>query len=205
MDASLFGKKIAALRKQKGLTQAKLAEQLHVSNKAISRWETGEGYPEISILKPLATALGTTVDELLSDEDSTEKNNEPTMSEDEQKNKTYTEQLVTWSALLKFDYRTFWESLIVWNKLTCIFLCGAFLTVLYWIGKIIFHLETSNTEILTYLFCKAGFFSSLIGLLLGILKCGKRQTKDSILLIAFCYCFGYISLMMPHWLLTLLW
>lgn len=69
MDATEFGKKIMTLRKQKGLTQAKLAEQINVSNKTISRWETGEGFPEISLLKPLAKALGTTVDDLLSDEE----------------------------------------------------------------------------------------------------------------------------------------
>ena len=81
MDAAEFGKKIMMLRKQKGMTQTKLAEQINVSNKTISRWETGEGFPEISLLKPLAKALGTTVDELLGDEEASseeqtkEKNN----------------------------------------------------------------------------------------------------------------------------------
>ena len=65
MEAAEFGKRIMKLRKQKGMTQSKLAEQINVSNKAISRWETGEGFPEITLLKPLAKALGTTVDELL--------------------------------------------------------------------------------------------------------------------------------------------
>ena len=68
MEATEFGKRIMTLRKQKGMTQAQLAEQINVSNKTISRWETGEGFPEISLLKPLAKALGTTVDELLSEE-----------------------------------------------------------------------------------------------------------------------------------------
>ncbi|MBR6585629.1 MAG: helix-turn-helix transcriptional regulator, partial [Firmicutes bacterium] len=45
MNSKLFGEKISALRKAKGLTQAQLAESLNVSNKTISRWETGEGYP----------------------------------------------------------------------------------------------------------------------------------------------------------------
>lgn len=72
MEATEFGKKILKLRKQKGMTQAKLAEMLNVSNKTISRWETGEGFPEISLLKPLASALGTTVDELLSEEEKEE-------------------------------------------------------------------------------------------------------------------------------------
>lgn len=69
MNAEEFGKRIMELRKKKGLTQAKLAEQIHVSNKAVSRWETGEGFPEITLLKPLANALGVTVDDLLGEEE----------------------------------------------------------------------------------------------------------------------------------------
>lgn len=65
MDNKSFGEKIARLRKEQHLTQAQLAEKLHISNKTISRWETGEGYPEITLLAPLAEALGTTTDELL--------------------------------------------------------------------------------------------------------------------------------------------
>ncbi|MGN0736436.1 MAG: helix-turn-helix domain-containing protein [Anaerovoracaceae bacterium] len=62
-----FGTKIADLRKDKGLTQAQLADLLNISNKTVSRWETGEGYPEITLLAPLARALGVTVDELLAE------------------------------------------------------------------------------------------------------------------------------------------
>ena len=62
-----FGAKIADLRKEKGLTQAQLADLLNISNKTVSRWETGEGYPEITLLSPLARALGVTVDELLAE------------------------------------------------------------------------------------------------------------------------------------------
>ena len=63
-----FGAKIADLRKEKGLTQAQLADFLNISNKTVSRWETGEGYPEITLLSPLARALGVTVDELLAEQ-----------------------------------------------------------------------------------------------------------------------------------------
>ena len=62
-----FGAKIADLRKKKGLTQAQLADMLNISNKTISRWETGEGYPEVTLLSRLAKALGVTVDELLAE------------------------------------------------------------------------------------------------------------------------------------------
>jgi len=59
------GKFIAELRKNKRITQTELADLLKVSNSAISRWETGEGYPDISIFPRLAEILNVTVDELL--------------------------------------------------------------------------------------------------------------------------------------------
>ena len=58
MNDNNLAEKIAKLRKEKGLTQSQLAEMINVSNKTISRWETGEGYPEITLVMPLAKALG---------------------------------------------------------------------------------------------------------------------------------------------------
>ena len=66
MDAKTTGRFIAELRKQRGLTQKELAEQLMVTDKAVSRWETGKGLPDTSLLKPLAELLGVSVGELLS-------------------------------------------------------------------------------------------------------------------------------------------
>lgn len=56
---------IRTLREQKGLTQKQLAERLCVSDKTVSKWETGRGLPDISILMELAAALGVSVPELL--------------------------------------------------------------------------------------------------------------------------------------------
>lgn len=56
---------IATRRKALGLTQQQLADRLHLTNKAISKWETGEGLPDISVLKDLAEALEVSTDELL--------------------------------------------------------------------------------------------------------------------------------------------
>ncbi len=61
-----FHEKIQELRKQKGLTQEELAEALYVSRTAVSKWESGRGYPNIESLKALAKFFGITVDELLS-------------------------------------------------------------------------------------------------------------------------------------------
>ncbi|MCL2796710.1 MAG: leucine-rich repeat protein [Firmicutes bacterium] len=63
-----FGNFIYELRKEKGLTQAELSAQLGLSNKAVSKWETGETMPGIDTLAPLAKALGVSVDELLTGE-----------------------------------------------------------------------------------------------------------------------------------------
>ena len=66
MDKNATGRFIAELRKQKGFTQKELAEKLMVTDKAISRWETGKGLPDTSLLKPLGEALDVSISELLS-------------------------------------------------------------------------------------------------------------------------------------------
>ena len=66
MDKNITGCFIAELRKQKGFTQKELAEKLMVTDKAISRWETGKGLPDTSLLKPLGDVLGVSITELLS-------------------------------------------------------------------------------------------------------------------------------------------
>lgn len=66
MDHYVTGAVIKALREKKMLTQAQLADQLGVSDKTISKWETGRGLPDITLLEPLAGALSVSVPELLS-------------------------------------------------------------------------------------------------------------------------------------------
>lgn len=66
MNQYVTGATIRELRERRGLRQADLAEVLAVSDKAVSRWETGRGYPDITLLEPLGQALGVSVAELLS-------------------------------------------------------------------------------------------------------------------------------------------
>ena len=73
MDNIKIGKLIAKRRKQKGLTQSQLAEYLGVSNKTVSKWETGGGLPDISLLIDLADALSITIDDLLKGHDISKK------------------------------------------------------------------------------------------------------------------------------------
>ena len=63
-----FGEKLQQLRKNRGLTQEELAQALFVSRTAVSKWESGRGYPSIDSLKELAKFFSVTVDELLSGE-----------------------------------------------------------------------------------------------------------------------------------------
>ena len=69
MNQYVTGAMIRLLREQRRTTQQQLAETLHVSDKAVSKWETGRGYPDVSLIEPLAAALGVSVIELFSGED----------------------------------------------------------------------------------------------------------------------------------------
>lgn len=71
MNNTKIGQFISEKRKTLGLTQQELAEKLQITNKAVSKWETGDGMPDIQLLKPLANELGTTVDEILNGEEKT--------------------------------------------------------------------------------------------------------------------------------------
>ena len=66
MDNYITGATIKRLREEKGLTQTELAEQIGVSSKAVSKWETAKGLPDISLIELLAEALGVSVMELMS-------------------------------------------------------------------------------------------------------------------------------------------
>ena len=68
MDAAKTGALIAQARKEKDLTQGQLAQRLHVSVQAVSKWERGRNFPDLALLEPLAEALDLTVSELLAGE-----------------------------------------------------------------------------------------------------------------------------------------
>ena len=66
MNQYVTGAVIRELREKKNLTQAELAEKLCVSDKTISKWETAKGYPDISLLEPIARVFGVSITELIS-------------------------------------------------------------------------------------------------------------------------------------------
>ena len=65
MDPYITGSTVRRLREARGLTQAELAAALAVSDKAVSKWETGRGLPDITLLEPLAEALGVSLSALM--------------------------------------------------------------------------------------------------------------------------------------------
>ena len=68
MDSNKMGAFIAQVRKERGLTQLELAQKINVTDKAVSKWERGVGFPDIKIIEALAEALGVSVSELMNGE-----------------------------------------------------------------------------------------------------------------------------------------
>lgn len=74
MNTYVTGAVIKRLREEKGITQSQLADMIGVSGKAVSKWETSKGLPDITLIEPLSKALGVSVAELLSGETVTNRN-----------------------------------------------------------------------------------------------------------------------------------
>ena len=79
MNTYVTGATIKQLRENRSLTQAELAEKIGVSSKTVSKWETGKGLPDISLLQPLAAALGISLIELMNGEPIINKNTSANM------------------------------------------------------------------------------------------------------------------------------
>lgn len=85
MDAQKFGLFIQERRKELGMTQSELAQRLHVTDKAISRWERAVGFPDIKLLEPLAAALEISLTELLHSEKITMQDDPESLEEQAQR------------------------------------------------------------------------------------------------------------------------
>lgn len=80
MNNATIGQFISAKRKSLGMTQKELAEELQITNKAVSKWETGDGMPDIQLLQPLSEVLNVTVDDILNGEETERVKSEPTVT-----------------------------------------------------------------------------------------------------------------------------
>lgn len=99
MNLENVGKFIKYLRVKKGLTQEELANKINVTNKAISRWECGNGLPDTSLLEPLSKELNITISELL--------NGEYINNKDLLKNNTKSNVFFKHLSIKKFNYKNF--------------------------------------------------------------------------------------------------
>lgn len=147
MDTHYTGNKITELRKAKGWTQKDIAEKLNVSISAVSKWERGLNYPDLSLMEPLAEILGITVSELLGVE------NEPT----EQIIKNITEISVSEKDASE---KRFWKKL-----------CAIAITVVVFVAACSFvYLSVVNNEIMQKLFEISGGTGllNLLAVILGL-------------------------------------
>ena len=107
MDLQPIGRFLAALRKERGLTQEQLAQQLGTSNKTISRWETGAYLPPVEMLQQLSTLYGLTINELLQGE------RIPLQEQPARAEETLT-QILKESPFLFHEQKVFWHE--KWNR-----------------------------------------------------------------------------------------
>ena len=126
MDQLKIGTFISKLRKEKQLTQTQLGEILGVSQKTVSRWETGKNMPDISLLKPLSLELGVSISELLEGEKQAQSDG----SKEESVN-----QIIEYTIKLRKNNRVFWNDM---NFITTVI--SVLAVVLLGIGVVIQHL-----------------------------------------------------------------
>lgn len=144
MEKEKFAKKLIRLRKRKGYTQQELADKLQVTNKAISRWETGEGFPDIALLVPLCDALGVNCDDLLREE----KDYKDIQKDDIQQ---YLPFIVSVSSIIIFYLlQALKVPMLIIFALLCISMIFSFYLMLHHTNKKHFSLLTKFNVILSY-------------------------------------------------------
>ena len=164
MDYNKIGDFITSLRKEKKLTQAKLAEKIFVSEKTVSKWENGNGVPDTGSLTKLCEVLGVSINELLSGEritvESTTQNNQLVFNmvkEIEEKNKTI------------------WVSMWVIMFVSIVALLGFLFVSAYLIPEGVWQLVTIIVSVL--LFMIPCFYALKLEVSVGAYKCKKCGSK----------------------------
>ncbi len=175
MNQQKIGEFIAQKRKEKGLTQMELAEILLISNKTISKWECGNGLPEVSLMLPLCNALGISVNELLSGEELKssykEKAEENLISliEDKQKNRLSLNTLLIWQTICLIISIIIWLILFADSNVYQLGQSPTPLTLCYLtVGFVLIHLTVS---VVGYAIIKNNSKLVLTALLFASLAC----------------------------------
>lgn len=109
MEAKEFGRFIAGMRKEKKMTQAELAEKIHVTDKAVSRWERGISAPNINTLILMSEKFNIQVDEMLKSRDVDEKNDNKTTPPKKNKNYSITFLLIGILGLISTPFFAEWQ------------------------------------------------------------------------------------------------
>ena len=202
MNSITIGEKIAKLRKEKGLTQSQLAEMISVSNKTISRWETGEGYPEISLLVPLAKALGVSTDYLLkdaSDEGAQTQSTAETAAESEgAPSETQTESMreevpkqkhgerkAERFSLYPPQFVRCFRSLTIFNKVSFVTVGLCILSLIISVILIILNIlpALAQLPLVSLIAIRVGVLSAVIGFILGLLDVYDKQYRAAVYLL----------------------
>lgn len=202
MNSITIGEKIAKLRKEKGLTQSQLAEMISVSNKTISRWETGEGYPEISLLVPLAKALGVSTDYLLKDasdegaqtqsaaetaaesEAASSETQTESMREDVPKQK-HGERKAERFSLYPPQFVRCFRSLTIFNKVSFVTVGLCILSLIISVILIMLNIlpALAQLPLVSLIAIRVGVLSAVIGFILGLLDVYDKQYRAAVYLL----------------------
>ena len=202
MNSITIGEKIAKLRKEKGLTQSQLAEMISVSNKTISRWETGEGYPEISLLVPLAKALGVSTDYLLKDasdegaqtqsaaetaaesEGASSETQTESMREEVPKQK-HSERKAERFSLYPPQFVRCFRSLTIFNKVSFVTIGLCILSLIISVILIMLNIlpALAQLPLVSLIAIRVGVLSAVIGFILGLLDVYDKQYRAAVYLL----------------------
>lgn len=193
MNTITIGEKIAKLRKENGLTQSQLAEIINVSNKTVSRWETGEGYPEISLLVPLAKALGVSTDYLLNEEQEPDiiSNHEEEAVQDNSSQandtppKKHVERKAERFSLFPSRFMRCFRSLTIFNKISLV-TAGLCVLSLIFSGTLIMMNALpalAQLPLFSLIALRVGVVSAALGIFLGLIDAYDRQYRAAVYLL----------------------
>lgn len=160
MNAAEVGDRIAALRKEKGLTQKQLAESLQLTDKAVSKWERRLNFPDLTSIEPLAACLGVSPVVLLGLE---EKNAEEVLSASAE---LYEQERVRWLRELKS------------RSLGCILLCLLLFAAVVWLSRILYDQALLGWP-QTILGTCYGLIGCMCGNFVFILRSANRQLRQA--------------------------
>lgn len=181
MDAKELGSFIAALRKENHMTQAELAKKIHVTDKAVSRWERGLGFPDINTIEPLADALGISVVELMCAHEKTQARAEDTITTEDVK------EMLNSTADMTHYYRKKQNAVLAGIYLAVVIALGFVIDRLYW-GYVLMLVASAvigivslysvkknwNNEIYRYLYLRISWLSAG-ALFIGIFSISSEE------------------------------